>query len=657
MRNIFVLLLLLIPLLATAQKIKDGRLAFDLKQYAVAASLLEKDYNKEKSRVERGKLAYLIAESYRQMRRSPQSIQWYGIAYENQYGFEALREYAYALKRNQQYDEAIAAFRELGLEIGSPYEYRREITACETARAWLKDLDRSVKLSLADFNSAQSDYAPTPMGGQKLLFTSDRSAATGKDTYNWTGRGFSDLFVADIQTQTAFPLENPPINTELNEGTAIFSPDGKEIFFTRCFTSEKRRDQYCKIMHSRLENAGWTEPQILPFVKEFVNYGHPALSADGNTLYFSSNDPDGWGGYDLYFSERQALNWSEPQLMSRVVNTPGNEQFPWVDADTLYFASDGHTGMGGLDIFKVFKMSNSNWSSPYNLKPPINSGADDFGYCVVKRAASEEEDLQWQAYFSSNRDEGRGVDNIFLAEKRRSAEPPPEEPKEPLVYQLFLDVYVLEKIFREPGNPNSALMGRKPLEGAKVQYSNGGKTSTLTVGADGWFSIELKENETYNFLASKDGYWNKEAVFSSAGLGRDPSNPVQRYELEIVLDQLYVDKEITLENIYYDFDRWEIRPDAEPTLNQLAKDLLLNPDIRIRLGSHTDCRGSARYNQELSQRRAQSAVDYLIARGVSPNRLQARGFGEDAPAVNCVCSECSEDQHQANRRTTFTIIE
>jgi outer membrane protein OmpA-like peptidoglycan-associated protein len=652
MRNLLLILLLALPLLASAQKIRDGRLAFERKQYAVAAQLLEREFNKEKSRVEKGKLAFLIAESYRRMHQSPASVRWYSTAYDNQYGFEALREYAYALKRNQQYAEASAAFKELGLEIGSPYEYRKEINACQNAQDWLKNPDRSFRIRPAEFNSARSDYAPALLGNQQLVFTSDRSTATGDDTYYWTGRDFSDLFVVDLKSEVISPLEEPALNTERNEGTAVFSPDGSEVFFTRCFTDVKRNDQYCKLMHAQKFPAGWSDPIPLPFQKDFINYGHPALMPDGNTLIFTSNDPDGWGGYDLYTVSRSPAGWDEPQLMSRAINTPGNEQFPSLDGDTLYFASDGHLGMGGLDVFKIFKMRNGNWSSPYNLKPPVNSGADDFGFCIVSRTPGEKRELL--AYFTSNREES---DDIYLAEKLKTEEIPPEQPTEPLVYQLFLDVYVLEKIFQEPGNPNSALMGRKPLPGAKVQVLDNGAPKTYTVGEDGLLSFELEENASLRFIASKDEYWNKEATFSAAGLGRDPSNPVQRYELEIVLDRIYLEKEIVLENIYYDFDRWEIRPDAEPTLNQLAKDLLLNPDIRIRLGSHTDCRGASRYNQELSQRRAQSAVDYLISKGVTADRLRATGYGEEVPAVDCICSQCTEEEHQQNRRTTFAIIE
>ena len=159
------------------------------------------------------------------------------------------------------------------------------------------------------------------------------------------------------------------------------------------------------------------------------------------------------------------------------------------------------------------------------------------------------------------------------------------------------------------------------------------------------------------FLGSKDGYLSRDAEFSTLGVGQDPNNPVQVFELEIELDRIFTNREITLENIYYDFDEWVIREDAKPTLKQLAKDMSLNPNITIQMGSHTDCRGNNRYNEDLSQKRAQSAVDYLIQQGISPERLLAKGYGEDAPEVECACNRCTEDEHQENRRTTFTILE
>ena len=179
----------------------------------------------------------------------------------------------------------------------------------------------------------------------------------------------------------------------------------------------------------------------------------------------------------------------------------------------------------------------------------------------------------------------------------------------------------------------------------------------MTVGEDGLFTLELNENTDYNFLASAENYLNNKAAFSTKGIGKDPENPMQRFEVEIVLDRIYLDQEIRLENIYYDYDKWDIRNDAKPTLDALTETLRLNPLIRIQLSSHTDCRGGEGYNEQLSQRRAQSAVDYLITKGIDAGRLSARGYGENQLEINCLCARCTEEEHQANRRTTFKILE
>jgi len=409
-------------------------------------------------------------------------------------------------------------------------------------------------------------------------------------------------------------------------------------------------------MMSRKIGDSWNVPVVLNFVKEEVNYGHPAISADGNTLYFSSNDPDGWGGYDLYASTRVPEGWDEPQLMNRGINTPHNEQFPFVDRDTLYFASSGHTGMGGLDIFKTYRLANGSWSPVYNLKPPINSGGDDFGFIIDARKDNRGDIIQ-EGYFTSTRNNGRGNDDIYYFYKQIPPEEPIVETTPPDAYKLLLDGYVLEKNYQTPGDPNSKVLGRKPLDSATVEILFNEQIKKVTVGEDGYFNLELEESTDYYFLADKEGYLKNENRFSTKGIGKDPNRPVQTFEVEIVLDRIFTNTEITLENIYYDFDESFIRDDAKPTLDELAQNLLLNPNIQIQLASHTDCRGNDRYNEDLSQRRAQAAVDYLISRGVQADRLIAKGFGESNPSVDCLCSRCTEDEHQQNRRTTFAIIE
>ncbi len=654
------LVLLMLVFLAACnytQKIRDGRTAFERKQYSVATNLFQKEFNKAKTRVEKGKIAYLMGLSYKELGKSDNSIQWFRTAYDNQAGVDALREYAFALKQAEQYEEAMGAFKDLGIEIGSPYEYRREITACENALGWKKTKTKEYAIEALPLNSAVADYAPALFGNNQLVFTSDRKGSTGEDTYKWTGNSFSDLFIADASGSnvTAF---SDVLNTPDNEGTAVFNSTQTEVFFTRCY-GNKKEDAHCKILVSELKNGAWLPGRPLELLEgENLNYGQPALSADGKKLYFSCNHPEGWGGYDIWVSNRTADGWDKAELMSRSINTPGNEKFPSVDGDTLYFSSDHHIGMGGLDIFRTYKMNNGSWAPAYNLKPPVNSGGDDFAFIVRTDGMLDKNVLQ-EGYFTSNRQGGAGSDDIYRFEKRI---PPPAPPVDstklkPVVYKMILDAFVLEKIFEEPGNPNSRVLGRKALPGSKLEIRFGKEKKTVTINEEGLFTMDLVENMDYSFLASADNFLNNKAAFSTKGIGKDPENPVQRFEVEIVLDRIYIDREIRLENIYYDYDKWDIRNDAKPTLDALTETLRLNPQIRIQLSSHTDCRGSDTYNAQLSQRRAQAAVDYLITKGIEPARLAARGYGEGQLEINCLCARCTEEEHQANRRTTFKILE
>lgn len=636
-------------------KVQDGATALDRKQYAVAVNMLKKEYNKADSRVEKGRVAYRLGQAYEGLNEGAEAIAWYKIAYDNQYGYDALKAYAYSLKQAERYADAKEAFKELGVEIGSPYQYRKEIQACEQAEQWIDNKRQEYRLSPAGFNASASDYAATPIGGGRLIFTSDRALATGDETYKWTGKSFSDLFYIDSGSNQPTPLP-PTINTPANEGTAIVSPDQKELYFTRC-SGAKNEDAFCQLMLSRQQAGGeWGPAQPLEFMKPGANYMHPALSGDGKQLYFSSNNEDSWGGYDIFVSMRGADGvWGAPAPLSRNINTPNDEQFPWLDQDTLYFASDGHPGMGGLDVFRTQRASNGAWLTPRNMQAPINSGADDFAF-FLDRGAKPQGDVLALGYVSSRRTGGEGADDVYVLEKVKLPPLPPKPPVE-IVYKNWLEVYVLEKIYRQPGDPNSEVIGRKPLPGATLEITLGRDARKVTVDDNGMFKLELKDNADYNFLASAPGLLTGQSSFSSKGIGRDPDRPEQTFELEVVLERIFVDKEIRLENIYYDFDQWFIRDDAKPTLDELANLLKINPAVRIQLGSHTDCRGSDAYNEQLSQRRAQSAVDYLIAQGIDPARLEARGYGESVPANDCLCARCTEDEHQYNRRTTFKIVE
>jgi peptidoglycan-associated lipoprotein len=653
-------------------KIKDGSTAYERKQFATAVPLLEKEYPRAKTRKEKGQLAYLLGDSFRRIGQDEQALPWFEAAYANNFGPEALKAQAFTLKKLERYNAAREVFKNLGIEIGSPYEYRKEIAGCNIAEGWLKEgPGNGWSIEPVPFNSPQNDFAPVFFPDGRLVFTSDRNMITGKESYRWTGNKFMDIFIAEPKSASPQTFDSQ-WNTADNEGTPCFNKAATEAFFVRAVGAYKGDDAFCKIYTSEKgrTDALWSVPVPLPFQKEKINYFHPTLSADGNTLYFACNDPEGWGGFDLWTAQRNPkteTGWDAPKLLPRSVNTPSNELFPTFDADTLYFASDGHTGMGGLDIFRTYRSEKNAWAPPQNLKAPINSGADDFAFIVDRSSVTNLKDpkpgdLIKAGFFTSNRplETAKGGDDIYRFEQRVAPPKPPKidtMPPKALVYKIILEGYVLEKIFSESSNPNSKILGRKPLSGAVVQAEWGSKKQSFTVKSDGFFSMELAENTDYNFNASLVGYLTNSAKFSTKGIAKDPANPTQTFEIEIVLDQIFRNKEIVLENIYYDYDKWDIRPDAEPTLNRLAEVLRQNPDIRIQLGSHTDCRGTDAYNQSLSQRRAQSAVNYLISKGIDGARLSAKGYGESQPAALCACSNCTEVEHQTNRRTTFKVVE
>lgn len=630
-------------------------MAVDRKQYSVAVPMLKKEFSKAGSRIEKGKIAYQLGLAYDGLNQGADALNWYKTAYDNQYGMDALKAYAYSLKQNEQYAEAALAFKDLGLELGTPYEYRKEIRACEIVAEWAEEARQEYAITPFVGNSSGADYAPVIYGADEILITSDRAKATGDETYNWTGKAFSDIFLINTSTGEATSFDSS-INTEANEGTPAFAPDRSAVYFTRC-TAPKGDDAFCKIYRSEVATDGgvWSTAQALDFQEAGINYMHPALSEDGQTMYLSSDHPDGWGGFDIYVSVLEDGKWGEPTLLGRSINSGRDEQFPSLDADTLYFASSGHTGLGGLDVFSSYKMKSGNWSPAFNLRPPINSGNDDFGY-VVDRSTAGNGKVLHSGYFSSRRGEVGG-DDIYRFDKVEL--PPLPEPTEPEVinYKNVLDVYVVENIYEDPTNPNSRILGRRPLPGAQLNVKLGKEERTVEIDESGKISLNLQDNSIYEFFAAKEGYLNNEDKFSSIGIGKDPNNPEQLFEVEILLDRIFVDREIVLENIYYDFEEWFIRADAQPTLRELSDILGRNPDIRIEMGSHTDCRGTDRYNEDLSQKRAQSAVDFLIQEGIAADRLEAKGYGESSPAIDCLCNRCSEDEHQSNRRTTFKILQ
>lgn len=662
MRQLYFPLFLFLSLLfldacTYTQKIKDGKTAFEQKQYAVAGPMLEKEFNRTKDVKEKAKIAYLAGESFDRMNNAEKALEWYLKAHKNRYGEKATHKYAFALKQAEMYAEAADMFRELEAESTSMFNYRKETEACIAAVKWNKEKnDNLYKVQQVGFNSSDADYSPTIYEDGRLVISSDRPSSTGEESYKWTGNEFSDLFIVDPESGTVELLPGV-VNSEFNEGTVAFNADFSEMIFSRCGTAGEQ-DDYCKLMKSTRDGNNWTKPEILPFVMDKVNYAHPSWSSDGKVLYFVCDADDGWGGFDIYEINRSQSGWGEPRILSAIINTEMDDMFPSFDGDTLYFASDGRGGMGGLDIYKTYQTQPGKWKIPENLKAPINSGRDDFGMVITKNLEGQ---IIQEGYFTSTRMDGVGGDDIYAFSKKKPKpviKPEPmDTPKvvipEPVVEKdIYLEVYVYGKTYTDPNNPKSSVSGKVALPDTRLQISHSSNSESVQTDENGKYRFKIEKELDYRFFASSSEYYNKSAVFNTVNQA-----DTEVYRLEIILDKIFKNVEIKLDNIYYDFDKWDIREDAKPTLNKLATTLLQNPEISIILGSHTDCRGKEGYNQELSQKRAQSAVDYLVTFGVSANRLQASGYGESSPAVSCSCNNCSEDEHQANRRTTFKILD
>jgi peptidoglycan-associated lipoprotein len=419
MHKILLSIILLVSGCAYTVKVTDGDTAMDRYQFDRAIAFYEKDLARARSRVQQGRIALKLAECHSRQNNPARALAYYETAWNSQAGVAALRGKAYSLKMLERYEEAIETFEQLGEEIGSTYEYRRDIQSCNLAMAWMKQSSGMEAESLP-INSAASDYAAAFLPDGIVAFTSDRGAlAKDKDRYLWTGKAFSDILATDSTGQNLGKLPNELaslINSPVHEGNLVMDPSGTHLYFTRCGGGDRGSDQYCRIYGSSRENGSWRVPEPLSFCSGNFNYGHAWPSADGSSLIFSADDPHGIGGYDLYRVDRSDTGWSEPQILPPTINTPGDEMFPMLDGEFLYFASDHHPGMGGLDIFRSRRTGPRNWTVPENLMPPINSGADDFAFVPAREPGTGREG-RGPAWFSSSRPGGKGGDDLYELRK------------------------------------------------------------------------------------------------------------------------------------------------------------------------------------------------------------------------------------------------
>lgn len=615
------------------QKIKTGTQAFEYKKYALAIDMLEEEILEKPD----PQKYWLLARSYDNLGYYEESLRMYKRTLNTIDDLQLLLEYARVLKKAEQYKEASDVFNILKTEATLDPVLDKELASCARSMEWKANPDSLVQVRPSNFNSQYAEYAPTWIDGQ-LIFTSDRPKDTRSDIYDWTGRTFSDFWRSDKSGLEVYPWLDA-LNTPQNEGNAVLHPNGQELYFTRC-SDEGRSDVFCHLLVSKRDDYGnWSSGEPIDALNGPFNTKHPSFSADGGLLFYSSDQPGGLGGYDLFFSRLGPDGWGTGSRLSQMVNTEKDEVFPTLDGDTLYFSSNGHPGMGGLDLFKTYFGQDDQWVRPINLRAPFNSGADDFAMWFDTLIQTDE--VMKKGLLSSNRLGGKGADDIYAFEVKRKSQDTLERDQ-----PWLLTVKVLEPIYNNPGDPNSGIRKYKPLNGASIVGGDIEYQTDIT----GMFTRTVAEDFSSQLRISREGYFDRIEMANMS------DSEERLLFLKVVLQPILYDREINLANIYYDFEKWDIREDARPSLDSLSNILITNPNINIRLASHTDCRGDDDFNLNLSQKRAESAVAYLIEKGIEPSRLEAEGKGEKKPYVSCICADCTEEEHQANRRTTFQIL-
>ena len=617
----------------------------EYKQYYLAAQMLKDEMQKAAYGEAKARKAFLIGLSQEKMNDWNEALYWYERAFDMGYGRDALYSSGEALVRLERYDAALNIFKQLYRDAPTNERYRKALVRTQLIQQRLSTPQQdSIIIESWQFNSPHRDFGLRKQAG-KLYFTSDRRESSGDELYSWTGQKFMDIYEWSIgSTQEPKPL-SIPLNSDSHDADLALHPNGLELVFTRCAASEKHFDYYCQLYYSAKIDGRWSQPKPLPFLLPEVNYLHPVFSPDGDQLYFSSDHPDNIGEQDLWVVDYIDLNWGDPRNLGSRINTRGREMYPSWEGDTLYFSSDFRVGFGGLDIFRTLQHPRLGWLPPAPLPYPINSGGDDMSYVPISKV----KETQF-GYFVSSRSGSSGTDDIYRFSRTSIVRDSlPEE--DPL--NLSLEVRVKGEAYKEPNNPNSGIIERRALANAQLDIVVGGDIRSVPTNFRGSYEFPIKPSQSYFIMASSEGFLNKSTTFSSAGLSEKKN---QVYLVEIVLPKKVIGSEIVLENIYYDFDKSEIRPDAALVLDTLSQLLADNPSLKIQLNSHTDCRGEANYNLALSQARAQSAVDYLIQKGIARNRLSAKGYGEELPSVECLCDLCTEEDHQKNRRTSFTIL-
>jgi peptidoglycan-associated lipoprotein len=546
--RLFLLLLIGLLVSCSAQKyMNTARVSYDIGEYYHAIEKYRKAYRSQQLRDEKGEIAFMIADSYYKISEFAKAVVWYKNAIKRNYSEPlCILHYADCLKATQNYTDALTWYQTyLGIKPDDEYA-KHSIEACKLAEGWLDKPNRYIVGIVKELNSKDNDYSPVFVAGRdnEIVFSSTRETVIGKRKSNITGSRYSDLFTCKygVQKQKWDPPklieENELINTTSDEGAATISDQGDLMIFTRC-RYDKTKDLGAELYSANQSREEWSEPTLLELFGDSVTAAHPSLSSDGSTLYFVSDKPGGYGGKDIWMTSNQGGKFGKPVNLGAEINTPGDEMFPFIrENGDLFFASNYHIGLGGLDIFMARKDDKEKWEVE-NMKAPINSPGDDFGICFIKGEFEK-------GLFSSNRKGSRGDD----------------------IYSFYLP----PKVYNATGEVFNKETDQK-IDGAMIRIIGTDGTSLKMRADGGRFQIKLKPETDYIFAAFKDGYLNDKVKASTVGLEDSK-------EFRFTFKLSPTNEPIKVNNINYAFGSYEITEESKIALDSLVQLLVLNPTIK-----------------------------------------------------------------------------